>query len=963
VPLGSARSHRIHRPGIAVDDRHDELLDPGWRRSPDAGPPGSAHRAAQPASWNHVVKVKVDEVMRALSVDPGSLADYEEDPGVRAVLADGQVVLLRTLNPRDQDAVLGLHEDLDEHDRYFRFFGPLPQRVDDLVFAMTAPVSVHGGSMGAFLDNTLLGVAHYETLAESTRAEVALAVSGARQVHGVGTLLLEHLVSLARRHGVRQFVADVLTENARMLRVFHDSGLPCRMTHEYGVTQVELTLDDVETYLGAMAERERTADTASLRPLLRPASVVVVGAGRHEGSVGYAVLQNILTGGYTGQLYAVNPHTDAILGVPSFPTVADLPKSCELAVVCVPAAAVPEVAEQCGQRGARALVVISAGLTGDRELRDRLLAAIRRYGMRMVGPNCVGVATSDASTRLDATFAPSPMPAGAIGLVTQSGGIGIALREQLGQLGLGLSAMVSTGDKYDVSGNDLLMWWQRDDATRAVALYLESFGNPRKFGRLARALGHRKPVLAVRTGSSESAQRAAASHTAAAATPAVTRDALFCQAGVIVVDSPTELVDTLAALSWQPLPAGRRVAVVTNAGGAGVLAADACAQAGLVMADLAPATVATLHALLPAMASTHNPVDTTAAVDVDTFNRCVSAVLADPGVDAVVAATVRTAIGDPIVGLATVIEGDKPLLAVRLGQARTVAPLFGADCAPSTACYADPAAAIAVLGRLTEYAHWRDRPNPAATLPPDTDVPGALTVLREKFRADPAGGWLAPQEVDTLLRCFGIPIVDTRFAADEDAAVRAAAGLSGPVVVKADADGVLHKSSHGGVILDVRDENGVRATVRALADRFGTALRGVLVQPMADPGRELLVGVHSDGVFGPLVVFGLGGVDTDVVADRTARLAPLGGADADDLLHGLRASAALFGPAATPTLDAEVVRDVLLRVGLLAHLLPEVIELDLNPLVVGVQRCQALDARIRVAPAPVFDPFLPGLRG
>jgi GNAT superfamily N-acetyltransferase len=258
--------------------------------------------------------------------DPSAAAaGYQKDPGVRAVLTDGQVVLLRTLDPSDQDAVLGLHEGLDDHDRYFRFFGPLPLRVNDLVFAMTAPVNVHHGSMGAFLDNHLLGVAYYETLADSTRAEVALAVSGARQVHGVGTLLLEHLVSLARRQGVRQFLADVLTENARMLRVFHDSGLPCRMTHEYGVTQVELILDEVETYLGAMAERERAADTASLRPLLRPASVVVVGAGRHEGSVGYAVLENILSGGYTGQLYVVNPHADAILGVPSFATVTELP--------------------------------------------------------------------------------------------------------------------------------------------------------------------------------------------------------------------------------------------------------------------------------------------------------------------------------------------------------------------------------------------------------------------------------------------------------------------------------------------------------------------------------------------------------------------------------------------------------------------------------------------------------------
>jgi acyl-CoA synthetase (NDP forming) len=581
--------------------------------------------------------------------------------------------------------------------------------------------------------------------------------------------------------------------------------------------------------------------------------------------------------------------------------------------------------------------------------------------MRMVGPNCVGISNSDPAVKLDATFAPPPAPAGGVGLVTQSGGVGIALREQLGQLGLGLTAMVSTGDKYDVSGNDMLMWWQQDPATTAIALYLESFGNPRKFGRIARTLSQVKPVIAVRTGTSAAAQQAAASHTAAAATPAVTRDALFRQAGVITVDTPAELVGTLAGLSWQPLPAGNRVAVVTNAGGAGVLAADASTGTGLTLSDLSPDTVTRLRALLPPTASFGNPVDTTAAVDVDTFRRCVTALRTDPGVDAVIAATVRTAVGDPIAALGPVAQGEKPLLAVRLGQQAAVAPLLGIDGTPATASYADPADAVAVLGRMAGYARWRARANPPAVLPDDVDVPTALSILHTKLRAEPAGGWLDPIAVGELLGCFGVPVVSSRFAVGADEAVAGFRLAGGPVVVKAVAEGVLHKSSRGGVILDVRDEDGVRAAVAELEDRFGEDLRGVLVQPLAGRGRELLVGVHSDGVFGPLVLFGLGGVDTDVIADRTARLAPLGGADVDDLLGGLRASATLFGP--DTVLDVAAVRDVLLRIGLLAQLLPEIVELDLNPLIVRTDGCQAVDARIRVAPVAPLDPFVPGLRG
>ncbi|NUT92779.1 MAG: GNAT family N-acetyltransferase, partial [Saccharothrix sp.] len=619
--------------------------------------------------------------------------------GERALLADGRVVVVRELGPADADALRALHRGLPLEDRYLRFFSASTRGLDEFVDRLTSPARPEHVVLGAFAGNDLVGAASYVPV-DGESAEVALVVSHGRQSHGVGTLLLEHLVSLAKRRGVRRFEADVLPVNSRMLRVFTDLGLVFKSTSDSDVVHVDLGLDTGDDYLEAVADRELSADVASLRSVLRPASVVVVGAGRSRESVGNAVLRNLRAGGFDGDLCAVNPHAREIEGVPCFRSVDDVPEPPDLAVVCVPAHAVPQVAEDCGRRGVKALVVITSGVDA-----EALMAAVRRHGMRLVGPNCVGVAGGEPGARVNATFVRDRVESGGIGVVTQSGGIAIAVLEALGRLGLAVSDLVSTGDKYDVSGNDLLLWWERDDHTRAVVLYLESFGNPRKFARLARRVARRKPVVALRAASSEAGQRAAASHTASTATPAVTRDALFRQAGVIAVDGVTELVEVLAALHATPLPAGRSVAVVSNAGGLGVLAADACVHNGLSLADLGPGTVEALRALLPGPASAHNPVDTTAVVDDETYARCLDLVAADPAVDAVIAVTVPTAVGDPKRGVHRV---PKPVLAVSTDQDRPVRLVSG-----GIACYAEPARAAAALAALAERGRWlrtdRDR--------------------------------------------------------------------------------------------------------------------------------------------------------------------------------------------------------------------------------------------------------------
>ncbi|MGW0228501.1 bifunctional acetate--CoA ligase family protein/GNAT family N-acetyltransferase [Actinopolymorpha singaporensis] len=887
---------------------------------------------------------------------------------VRAVLTDGRVVELRPLGPGDLDDLLRLHQDLPERDTYLRFFTTHPVGLPELLGPLVQPGDAHRLTVGAFAGQTLIGAAHYEVLSDPAEAEVAIVVDHRQQAQGLGTLLLEHLASAARRRGVRRLVAEVLTENAAMVRVFRDAGLPMTMRLEGSSYLVTLRLvEGASSYAAAVGERERLADVASLGALLRPKAVAVVGASRRPEAVGHAVLANLVAGGYTGTAHAVNPHADVVAHVRCVPTARDLPAGVDLAVLCVPAAAVAQAAEECGERGVRALVVITSGVTDHPERADALRAAVRKYGMRMVGPNCLGVINTAEDVRLNATFARGPAPAGRVGVVTQSGGVGIALLEQFAAVELGVSSLVSTGDKFDVSSNDLLMWWQRDEATDLAVIYVESFGNPRKFGVLARALAARKPVLAVRTGTSEVARRAAASHTAASATPAVNRDALFDQAGVLAMDSLSEVVATACVLSWQPLPTGRRVAVIGNVGGIGVLAADACARQGLTLPELGEVTRAELRSVLPPTASLHNPVDTTADVPDEVFHQCVRAVLEDPGVDAVLVLTAPTAVTDPLPRLADEVpwELGLPVVAVRVGQTAVVDALHPTD--PATGrpvpVFSDPAHAAVALGKAVRYGTWRNRP--AGTVPdlPNIDVDAARGLVAEFLTAHPDGGWLDPEGVVMLLERVGLPMAGVRVARNADEAAMAFAELGGrPVALKAAAADVLHKSRVGGVLLDLSDEAAVRDGFGVLHERFGAALTGVVVQPMAAPGRELLVGVSGDPTFGPLVAFGLGGVDTDLVGDRTYRLVPLTDLDAREMLTALRAGPALFGERADPRLDTDGIVDVLLRVGRLAELVPEVAELDLNPVVATTSSCVVVDARVRLAPAEPGDPFLRRLR-
>jgi acyl-CoA synthetase (NDP forming)/GNAT superfamily N-acetyltransferase len=910
-----------------------------------------------------------------------------------ALLADGTTIEIRPAGPDDTGAVRRFHEAMSPDNLYLRFFSISKMAAEQEARRVCRPPSPDHAALLAEQEGRVIGLASYEPAATPGVAEVAFAVADDMHGHGIATLLLEHLVSIGRIRQVHAFCAETLPENTAMLRVFASAGLTVQRRLVDNVVELTMpipraaALDEASTYLDAVAHRESMADVESLRPLLAPKSVVVVGASRRPGTVGRSILDNIISGGYAGRVYAVNPHAREIGTVPSVPTVADLPEAPDLAVVAVPAAAVPAVAEECGKRGARGIVVITSALTPAHG--RELLAACRRHSMRLVGPNCFGVAVPGIG--LDATFAAAHPAAGSAGLVMQSGGLGFALLQHLSRIGVGVSSFASVGNKYDVSSNDMLAWWEADGVTRLAVLYLESFGNPRKFARTAQRIGRTIPVLTVYAGRSEAGQRAAASHTAAVATPLVSRKALFQQAGIIATETFGELLDTAALLATQPVPAGPRTAVISNVGGAGVLAADACVSCGLTVRPPSGHVQRRLAKIIPPGGALTGPVDTTAAIPPGDFRRCLELVAADEGVDAVLALILPVATNDllPAVQAADV---PVPMAVVVLDQpdgVRLVSRTIRHDhspgpppAAPAAApgagtgdtepperqlagklpAYAYPESAARALARAAGYGAWLARAPATMEELPGLRRDEARELVTGFLQRLPGGGWLPPAEVSGLLGCYGVPLVSTSVVTSADQAAARAAGLGGQVVLKADVPGMLHKSDEGAVALALSSGKDVRAAYRRFQAAFGGRLAGAVIQPMVAGGTEVIIGAVEDPVFGPVVVFGLGGVAIDVLGDHAARLAPLTGADADDLIHSVRAAPLLLGHRGTPAVDVAGLRDALLRVSQLTDDLPQVAELDLNPVIARPDGVFAVDARIRVTSREYVDPFLRQLR-
>ena len=883
-----------------------------------------------------------------------TLSTYPAHLETDVVLRTGRTLHIRPLRPEDGAAMRAFFCGLSSDALHSRFFHTLSV---DAALA-SAPVDVDYDNvvgLAGEVGGEIVGVAHaFRSPQHGESAEVAFTIADGHSGAGVATRLLERLAEIARAKAVKRFEADVLAANQPMLDVFRSSGFDLKVGSREGVVHVSLSLEQTEHFVDRAAGRAQAAASASMRPIFAPRSIAVIGASRRRGNLGAEVLHNLVAGGYRGALYTVNPNAKEIDGVRCCASVLDLDASVDLAIVAVPAIHVEGVVDDCIAKGVPAVVVISAGFgeTGapGREMERRLVEKVRGAGMRMVGPNCMGVINTDPAMQMQATFVAADPLRGNIAMSSQSGALGLAVLDYARGLDVGFSSFISVGNKADVSGNDLIQYWADDPATDVILLYLESFGNPRKFAEIARRVSRRKPIVAVKAGRSAAGARAAQSHTGAlASSDAIVAD-LFRQAGIIRAGTLEEMFDVAALLSQQPLPAGRRVGIVTNAGGAGILAADACEANGLELPLPLPDLAAKLRAFLPAAASVGNPVDMIASASAENYRRTIRAMLDDDSFDAVIAIYIpvlpadAAAVAEAIRECAAESNG-KTLLATYMGSHRApqvLAPV------PS---FAFPERAVAALARAIAYAEWRR--GPAGTVPRIGDITEdrARAVIDRNLtdrNVAAGGGWLEPLDVAELLAAININVPPAEQVASADDAMEAAIRIGCPVVLKALGPTLLHKTEAGGVVVNLTSECAVREAYVDMHERLGKAMTGALVQQMVEGGVEAMIGATEQPTFGHVLAYGAGGTLIELLGDVAFRLQPLTDTDADAMVEEVRFTKLLRGFRGSAPMDIAAVKDALLRLSALLTLCPEIREVDINPLNVHERGVVALDARVRV---------------
>ncbi len=896
---------------------------------------------------------------------------HDDDPdSARAILSDGTAALLRIAQPDDAGELQRFVDRLSPAAKRHRFFSESAPAAD--VIRSLCDVSDPQRSLTVIAlrrqEGTLRVIASGSYHARDPhQAEVALAVDDQLHGHGLGTILLERLALLAVRHGFSKLWAVTHADNLAMREVFAASGFTMEERIEGGDMEVELSLTPTDRSVRQSEWRERLATTASLHPLFHPRAVAVIGASRNPQSIGFRLVDALRSNGFHGRCYAINPVATAIAGVKAYPSLRALPEPVDLAVIAVPKDAVFSVVDECAETGVKALVVITAGFAevGEegRHLQATLLEKVRQQGMRMVGPNCFGILNTDPAVSLNATFTSTFPLAGPIAMSSQSGALGIALLAASERLQLGLSTFVSVGNKADVSVNDLLQYWENDPATKVILLYVESFGNPRRFARIARRVSREKPIVVLKAGRTSSGQRAAGSHTAALAANDVAVEALFQQTGILRADTLEDVFALAAGLSEQPLPKGKRVGILTNAGGPAILCADACEAGGLEVPELSQATMSLLSPFLPAAAALRNPVDLIASATPEQYRQAIVTLLASDDIDALIIlyiAVVATDV-DPIAegirqGIASARAMDltkKPVYVGWMVETDRDRRLPVLD--ETVPTFRLPELPARVLAKIAGYVQWRERPAGMVADFDDLDLPGVARICHEALAAR-GSGWLTVAESRAVLTAMSIPLPPGAVATTAGEAATIAAGIGFPVAVKLASRTLVHKTEIGGVQLNLATEAEVRAAYDKIAARLAQdnnleAMEGVLVQPMVSGGVEVMAGMVQDPAFGPLIGFGLGGIHVEILGDVRFRITPLTELDAADLIRGIKGYRLLQGYRGHPPGDVDAIQELLLRLSRLVEGVPEIVELDLNPIIVMPpgEGCKIVDARIRVA--------------
>jgi len=885
------------------------------------------------------------------------------------ILRDGYRVLLRPIEKSDVPLWLAFVSRVSPNTLYYRFhYIPKQMTEEDAIRYCTVDYVnsyAYVAEVGKGKDRKIIAIARYYRLPNKHSAEVAFMIDDAYQSVGLGTKLIEALVDVARENYIDIFEADVLGENRQMMIAFRDYGFHVASQLQDGVYHVTFPIKQTKEVDEKEAFRDRTAIVASLQPIVNPKAVAIIGAARNVGTIGNLLMRCILQSGYTGIVYPVNPNTDAVLSVKSYPSVMDIPGKVDMAIIAVPAAIVNKVADECGQKGVRALIVISDGFKERNEegaVREEELRAITlSYGMRLVGPNCMGVINTDPNMNLNATFSQVYPGIGNVAFLSQSGAMGLTILEHVKTLNMGLSTFVSVGNRADVSYTDFLQYWEQDEATKVILLYLESFGNPDKFARIARRVSAKKPIVAVKSGTTAAGARAASSHTGALASSDVASSILFKNAGIIRVNTVEELFNMATMLSTQPLPRGRKLVIVTNGGGPGIIAADAAASNNLVVEELKEETCAKIRPFMKRGINIGNPIDTTAGATAQEYEGILRVLAADDNVDSVLAIFAPPIVvetkdfEDALRRVAPVFwRAKKPILGCFIGQKGLSAQLGTQG--HFIPLFTFPEEAMVSLRRATEYHEMRRKPQgkiPAIKGIKKDEAKELIDKVIKKTNARDV--WLSPTEIQELLSDYGVKYAEIRVAGTVKEAQEAAAAIGFPVAVKLESPTITHKTDVGGVVLNVTSKAGVEEaynTIKSNLQKIGKEkeMAGVSVQQMSTGGVETIVGVTQDPSFGPLMMFGSGGIYAELIKDVTMKIHPITDEDAIDMINSLKMSKLFEGYRGSPPKDVPAVEDLLLRVSAMISDIPEIAEMDLNPVNVMPkgEGYRVIDARIKL---------------